>query len=149
MELLLEQIKSIINKDIPLVSNLSNISSILYKMGDVNWAGFYLVENDTLYVGPFQGDVACAIINKGKGGIAHRGQHIRFERCIERQLLSIRPQLDEQILNYLGCIVGIGYKTDTKTNQRRIIATENLVERLTVASLHFLDVYVELVFVHC
>ena len=67
MDLLLEQIKAIINKDIPLVSNLSNISSILFKMGEVNWAGFYLVENDTLYVGPFQGDVACAIIKKGKG----------------------------------------------------------------------------------
>lgn len=86
MELLLEQIKAIINKDIPLVSNLSNISSILYKMGDVNWAGFYLVIKDTLYVGPFQGDVACAIINKGKGVCG---------TCLERKESIIVPNVHE------------------------------------------------------
>ena len=86
MQLLLEQIKAIINKDIPLVSNLSNISSILYKMGDVNWAGFYLVENDTLYVGPFQGDVACAIIIKGKGVCG---------TCLERKESIIVPNVHE------------------------------------------------------
>ena len=67
MKLLLEQIKSIVDKNIPLVSNLSNISSFLYKLDNVNWAGFYLVEGDTLYLGPFQGDVACTVIKKGKG----------------------------------------------------------------------------------
>ena len=36
-------------------------------MKDINWVGFYLVQNDTLYLGPFQGDVACTIIPKGKG----------------------------------------------------------------------------------
>ena len=67
MKLLLEQIKSIVNKDIPLISNLSNISSLLYKLENINWAGFYIVENDTLYLGPFQGDVACTIIKRGTG----------------------------------------------------------------------------------
>ena len=51
----------------PLVSNLSNVSAILFSMGNVNWAGFYLVINDKLYLGPFQGEVACTIIEKGKG----------------------------------------------------------------------------------
>ena len=67
MKLLLEQIKSIINKDIPLISNLSNISSLLYKLENINWAGFYIVENDTLYLGPFLGDVACTVIKRGTG----------------------------------------------------------------------------------
>ena len=67
MELLLEQIKQIIDKDLPLVSNLSNISSILFKLDDINWAGFYIAQNDKLYLGPFQGDIACTIIPKGKG----------------------------------------------------------------------------------
>ena len=65
--ILLEQIKSIINKDLPLVSNLSNVSAILNKLEDNNWVGFYLVKDDSLYLGPFQGDVACTIILKGKG----------------------------------------------------------------------------------
>ena len=67
MKLLLSQVKNIIDPNIPLVSNLSNVSAILNQMENINWVGFYLVKNDTLYLGPFQGDVACTIIPKGKG----------------------------------------------------------------------------------
>ena len=67
MELLLKQIESIIDKDIPLVSNLSNISALLFTMEEINWAGFYLAKDNTLYLGPFQGEVACTIIPFGKG----------------------------------------------------------------------------------
>ena len=66
-ELFLKQIKSVIRKDIPLVSNLANISALLYKMDDINWAGFYLCENNQLVLGPFQGEVACTLIPLGKG----------------------------------------------------------------------------------
>lgn len=65
--MLLNQIKAIINKELPLVSNLSNVAAILNKLENINWVGFYLVEGDKLYLGPFQGDVACTIIPKGKG----------------------------------------------------------------------------------
>ncbi len=67
MELLVEQIKSLIDKDLPLVSNLSNASAVLNQMENINWVGFYLVKGDKLFLGPFQGDVACTIIPKGKG----------------------------------------------------------------------------------
>ena len=67
MKLLLEQIKSIIDPSLPLVSNLSNVSAVLKDMENINWVGFYLVNGDKLYLGPFQGDVACTIIPKGKG----------------------------------------------------------------------------------
>ena len=67
MKLLLSQVKSIVDPNIPLVSNLSNVSAILNQMENINWVGIYLVKNDTLYLGPFQGDVACTIIPKGKG----------------------------------------------------------------------------------
>ena len=66
-ELLLDQILSIIDKDLPLYTNLANVSAILNQMGDLNWAGFYLVHNDELILGPFQGEVACTKIAKGKG----------------------------------------------------------------------------------
>ncbi len=66
-KLLLEQVRNIIDKDLPLVSNLSNVSAIINQLDDLNWCGFYLVEGDSLYIGPFQGDVACTIISKGKG----------------------------------------------------------------------------------
>jgi len=67
MELLLKQIKSIINKDIPLVSNLSNLSALLNTLDNINWCGFYIRKDDYLYLGPFQGEVACTIIPYGKG----------------------------------------------------------------------------------
>ena len=67
MSTLVKQVKSIVDPNIPLVSNLSNVSSILFSLENINWAGFYLVKNDTLYLGPFQGEVACTVIEKGKG----------------------------------------------------------------------------------
>ena len=67
METLLKQIESIIDKNLPLVSNLANVSAILYKMDNINWAGFYLSNGEYLYLGPFQGDVACTVIPFDKG----------------------------------------------------------------------------------
>ena len=64
---LLKQIKAIINKDLPLVSNLSNVAALLFTMKDVSWAGFYLAKEDILYLGPFQGEVACTTIPFAKG----------------------------------------------------------------------------------
>ena len=74
METLTKQLISLIDKDLPLVSNLSNASSLLNKLPNINWCGFYLVSGDRLILGPFQGDVACAIIpfNKGVCGYAYR-----------------------------------------------------------------------------
>ena len=66
-QLLLEQRKAVIDKTLPLYSVLSNLSAVLNQLENINWAGFYLVEGDTLYLGPFQGEVACTIIKKGKG----------------------------------------------------------------------------------
>ena len=66
-EILLKQVDSIVDENIPLYSNLANVSAILNQMDDINWVGFYIVQGDTLYLGPFQGDVACTIIPKGKG----------------------------------------------------------------------------------
>ena len=47
---------------------LSNASALLYEsLEDLNWAGFYIVKDDALLLGPFQGKVACVNIAKGKG----------------------------------------------------------------------------------
>ena len=66
-ELLIQKVKSVVDKDIPLISNLSNVTAILNEMKDINWCGFYIVNNDSLYLGPFQGEVACVVIQKGRG----------------------------------------------------------------------------------
>ncbi len=67
MDELLLQIESLIDPSLPWVSNLSNVASVLFHLDQVNWAGFYLVENDQLFLGPFQGEPACTKISKGKG----------------------------------------------------------------------------------
>ena len=47
---------------------LSNCAALLWEaLEDINWAGFYLLRGDVLYLGPFQGKVACMVIPVGKG----------------------------------------------------------------------------------
>ena len=65
--MLLDQIKALTNKDLPLLTNLSNASAVLNQLEDINWCGFYIAKNNTLYLGPFQGDPACTVIQFGKG----------------------------------------------------------------------------------
>ena len=69
-----KQVAAIINEKYPLITNLSNASAVLGTMENINWAGFYLVEEDGLYLGPFQGEVACSFIpfNKGICGRCYR-----------------------------------------------------------------------------
>ena len=67
MHPLLEKVKAIIDINLPLVSNLSNVSAILNELEDINWVGFYLVGKDYLYLGPFQGEIACTTIKFDKG----------------------------------------------------------------------------------
>lgn len=51
-----------------LVANLANASALLYNsLDDLNWAGFYLMEDGKLVLGPFQGKTACIEIPVGKG----------------------------------------------------------------------------------
>ena len=67
MKLLIEQMRAIIDKDLPLMSNLSNASALLNQLENINWCGFYIRNKDELYLGPFQGDVACTRIPLSKG----------------------------------------------------------------------------------
>lgn len=76
MNIILSQIKEIIDPKLPVVSNLSNVTAILNQLDNINWCGFYLVDNETLYLGPFQGEVACTVIpfSKGVCGYAARNK---------------------------------------------------------------------------
>lgn len=51
-----------------LIANMSNISALLYmELEDINWAGFYLLKDEELVLGPFQGKPACVRIPVGRG----------------------------------------------------------------------------------
>lgn len=64
---LLPQAKALCTGEPNLVANLANIASALKMTFDFFWVGFYLVENDKLVLGPFQGPIACTRIAFGKG----------------------------------------------------------------------------------
>ena len=71
--LLCKQLTALSEIDDHCVPLLANASAMLYEaMADVNWAGFYIMRNGQLVLGPFQGKVACVHIplNSGVCGAA-------------------------------------------------------------------------------
>jgi len=67
-ESLLPQVDSLLNPAEPLISNLSNVTAALKEAFEkISWVGFYFLKNDNLFLGPFQGKVACAVIKVGDG----------------------------------------------------------------------------------
>ena len=66
-EALIPQIKGLLTGESNLIANLANTAAALKEQFGWFWVGFYLVENDELVLGPFQGPVACTRIKKGRG----------------------------------------------------------------------------------
>ena len=65
---LCEQLRALAETDAWFVPLLSNASALLYDaLPNLNWAGFYLVREGQLVLGPFQGKLACIHIKPGKG----------------------------------------------------------------------------------
>ena len=64
---LLPQIKGLLEGEPDLVANLANIAAALKEQFNFFWVGFYLVKDDELVLGPFQGPVACTRIKKSRG----------------------------------------------------------------------------------
>ena len=67
-ELLLKQIRNLLNSSDNELSNLSNLTAALKQTFDkISWVGFYLFNGKNLFLGPFQGKVACSSIEIGSG----------------------------------------------------------------------------------
>lgn len=64
---LLPQIEGLLYGETNFVANMANVSAALKEQFGWFWVGFYLVKNEELVLGPFQGPVACTRIKKGKG----------------------------------------------------------------------------------
>jgi GAF domain-containing protein len=62
------QLRALIEGESDRIANLANAAALLYhSLPDINWAGFYLMKQGGLVVGPFQGRPACVRIALGKG----------------------------------------------------------------------------------
>jgi GAF domain-containing protein len=66
-EELFPQLKHLLLPSDDLIANLANCSAALKTVFNFWWVGFYLVKNNHLILGPFQGPIACTTINIGQG----------------------------------------------------------------------------------
>ena len=67
-EMVLGQLRALIEGEPDVIANLANASALLYQfLDEVNWVGFYLWKENELVLGPFQGFPACIRIPNGKG----------------------------------------------------------------------------------
>lgn len=64
---LLPQIKALIGDETNVIANMANVAAALKQAFGFFWVGFYLLENNSLVLGPFQGPIACTRIAFGKG----------------------------------------------------------------------------------
>lgn len=78
----LESLSEGVSWDITLLSNASGL--IWDSLSDINWAGFYLMKDGRLLLGPFQGKPACTVIEVGKGvcGTAVAEDHTQLVRNV-------------------------------------------------------------------
>ncbi|HEY7751026.1 MAG TPA: GAF domain-containing protein [Ignavibacteriaceae bacterium] len=86
-ELLIKQVRSLLTKDENVLSNLSNLTAIIKQTFDkISWVGFYLFDGQKLYLGPFQGKIACTQIEIGKGvcGTAAKRKETIIVRDVEK-----------------------------------------------------------------
>ncbi|MBQ1870611.1 MAG: GAF domain-containing protein, partial [Lachnospiraceae bacterium] len=66
--LISKQIETLAEDEPNFIPVLSNAAALIYdNVGELNWAGFYLMDKGSLLLGPFQGKVACIRIAVGKG----------------------------------------------------------------------------------
>ncbi|MGN0753036.1 MAG: GAF domain-containing protein [Aristaeellaceae bacterium] len=66
-DLLARQLAALVT-ECPPISALSNAAALLWDaLSEINWAGFYLLKDDMLHLGPFQGKPACMYIPMGRG----------------------------------------------------------------------------------
>ncbi len=67
-DLIIRQMEALAEESSDCIAVMANASALLFhSMEEINWAGFYLVKDGALLLGPFQGKAACVRIEKGRG----------------------------------------------------------------------------------
>jgi GAF domain-containing protein len=66
-QMLIKQVKSLIEGEHNAVGQLANVAALLHETMGWWWTGFYIIRDDELQLGPFQGPVACYSIKRGRG----------------------------------------------------------------------------------
>jgi L-methionine (R)-S-oxide reductase len=89
-----QALHALIEDESDWIANLANASALLFhSLPGLNWAGFYLLKDDTLIVGPFQGRPACVRIPLGRG--------VCGRAAVERQSIIV-PNVHE-FAGHIAC----------------------------------------------
>ena len=113
--LLVKQVESLIEGENNPIGQLANVAALLHETMGWWWTGFYMVKDDVLQLGPFQGPIACYNIKRGKGvcGTAwQQGRTIvvpdveQFPGHIACSSLS-RSEIVVPLRDTAGCVVGV------------------------------------------
>lgn len=66
-KMLFPQMQSLIGNETDMIANMANMAAALKQTFDFFWVGFYIVRDNQLVLGPFQGPIACTRIKPGRG----------------------------------------------------------------------------------
>jgi L-methionine (R)-S-oxide reductase len=93
--LLIKQLDALLNGETNQLTNISQFNALIFNLlPDLNWAGFYIFDGEqTLQLGPFQGQVACTKIKLGQGVCGSSAS----------QLKSILVDDVEQFAGHIAC----------------------------------------------
>lgn len=92
-EALLPQIKALVEDETDDIANMANMAAALKEVFGFFWVGFYLVKENQLVLGPFQGPIACTRIAFERGVCGH---------CYTTQQTVIVPDV-EQFPGHIAC----------------------------------------------
>ena len=96
-ELILQQLQALLEGEHDMIANMANMAALLFhELPDLNWAGFYLMKNNELVLGPFQGKVACMHIPSGKGVCGTFPSHIACDSASNSEIVV--PLIKENTL---------------------------------------------------
>lgn len=80
---LAQEVEAILAGETDMIANLANVASLVWnKLPSVNWAGFYLLKDDELVLGPFMGKPACVRIPVGRG-VCGAAAKTRFPQLVD------------------------------------------------------------------
>jgi GAF domain-containing protein len=83
-QLVIKQLQALLEGENDQTANLANASALLNQfLNDINWVGFYLLKQDQLVLGPFQGLPACVRIPLGRGVCGTAAANQKTERIAD------------------------------------------------------------------
>jgi len=112
---LVSQARGLLSGQAHRMANAANLSALIYHaLDDINWAGFYFLEGETLIVGPFQGRPACVQIDLGRGvcgtaAVTHSTQRVADVHAFEGHIACDPASRSEIVVPLIvdGQVIGV------------------------------------------